>query len=51
MDGYDSPVNARPKINSLGGVTCLGVVVLVISMADGFMSGSRANSSSWDCML
>lgn len=45
------PVNVRPNTSSSGGRICLGVVVLVIDSAPGFISGKRAIFSSCDCML
>ena len=45
------PVKVRPNISSSGGRTGLGVVVLAIDSASGFISGNRAIFSSCDCML
>ena len=45
------PVKFRPNISSSGGRICLGVVDLVTDSAPGSRSGSRAISSSCDCML
>ncbi len=45
------PVKFRPNMSSSGGKICLGVVVLVIDSALGFISGNWAIASSCDCML
>ena len=45
------PVKVRPNISSSGGWTGLGVVVLAIDSAAGFISGNWAIFSSCDCML
>lgn len=51
MRELDVPVNVRPKTSSSGGVSSLGVVVLVIVRTSGLMLGSLASSSSCDCIL
>ena len=45
------PVNVRPNTSSSGGRICLGVVVLVIDKAPGFISGNWAIFSSCDWIL
>ena len=45
------PVKFLPKTSSSEGRSSLGVVVLVIDRASGFMPGNLAIAASFDCIL
>jgi len=45
------PVNVLPKTNSLGGMSSLGVVVLVIDNLEGSMSWSFGVDADWVWVL